>query len=99
MKMQTWKWIAVGLCLSAGAAAFAHEGAEKGKDVTMKGEIVDLACYLGHGASGAKHKDCAEMCIKGGAPMGLLTRDGKTILLVEDHAKKDAYESLKGMVA
>ena len=66
---------------------------------TVQGEILDMACYLDHGAKGDKHKDCAEMCIKGGAPMGLLTSDGSVYLLVESHSKKAAYDSLKDMAA
>ena len=79
----------------------AHEmGAEKGQGDTMaQGEVVDMACYMGHEARGAKHKDCAEMCVKGGMPMGLVTDKGDVYLLLEDHTNKDAYQSLKGMVA
>jgi len=46
-------------------------------------------------AQGDKHKECASGCIKGGAPMGLLTSDGKVYLLVENHSKKEAYDKLK----
>src|ERR1035437_1325400 len=29
---------------------------------TIKGEVVDLMCYLDHGAKGETHKGCAEKC-------------------------------------
>ena len=52
---------------------------------TIKGEVVDLMCYLDHGAKGDKHKGCASKCIKGGGPVGLLTSDDKLYLVVGDH--------------
>jgi hypothetical protein len=73
------------------AAAFAFTsrslGAEKkenGKMETITGEVVDLMCYLDHGAKGEKHKGCAEKCIKGGGPVGLLSGD-QVYLLIGDH--------------
>ena len=52
---------------------------------TIKGEVVDLMCYLDHGAKGEKHKGCATKCIKGGGPVGLLTADNQLYLVVGDH--------------
>ena len=53
------------------AAAFA-------KTETIKGEIVDQTCYMKDKKNmGASHKECAETCAKKGAPMALLTSDGK----------------------
>jgi hypothetical protein len=72
---------------------------------TIKGEIVDLMCYLDHGAKGEKHKGCAEKCIKSGGPVGLLS--GDTLYLVigehkpinEELASKAAQTvTLKGKV-
>ena len=51
---------------------------------TIKGEIVDLMCYLDHGAKGDKHKGCASKCIQGGGPVGLLSGDD-LYLVVGDH--------------
>lgn len=69
-------------------------GQEK-KSMTISGEILDMACYSSNGASGEGHKSCAASCIKGGAPMGILTSDGKVYLIVENHDKKDAYAEAK----
>ena len=101
MKSKLWNGLWVGLLIGVAPALFAHEmGEEKGQgDVTVQGEVVDLACYMGHEAKGAKHKDCAEMCMKGGMPIGLLTDKGRVYLLLEDHTSKEAYQSLKGMAA
>ncbi|MBI3291798.1 MAG: hypothetical protein HYZ73_03180 [Elusimicrobia bacterium] len=66
---------------------------------TVQGEILDMVCYMDHGEKGAKHKACAEKCIKGGAPVGLLTADGAVYLLLEDHNAPAPYQTLKGMAA
>jgi len=57
---------------------------EKAETKAIKGEIVDLMCYLDHGAKGEKHKSCAEKCIKSGGPVGLLS-DDQLYLVIGDH--------------
>lgn len=91
----------VAAAMACGGLAFAHEGHEgKGgadKDVVVTGEIVDLACYMGHESAGAKHAKCAKQCIKGGAPMGLKADGGDVWLLVNDHSAEKAYSDAKDM--
>lgn len=99
MKNKLWKGLGVVVLMTAVPLLYAHEANEKGQDVSMQGEIVDMACYMGHEAHGDKHQECAEMCIKGGMPIGLLTDKGKVYLLLEDHTSKEAYQSLKDMAA
>lgn len=65
------------------------------KSTSVTGEVLDMDCYMKGGAHGADHKSCAEMCIKGGAPMGILTSDGKVYLLVADDNNKSAYDGVK----
>jgi len=61
-------------------------GAEAGGATqTIKGEVVDLMCYLDHGAKGEKHKGCASKCIKSGGPVGILTADNQLYLVIGDH--------------
>ena len=57
------------------------------KEVTVTGEVVDVACYIAHGAKGEDHKDCAEACAKAGGSLGILTSDGELYLalLPDDH--------------
>ena len=62
---------------------------------TVTGEILDMKCYMTSGAHGEKHKDCAAMCIKGGAPMGILADDGKVYLLIEGKNDSGAFEEAK----
>jgi hypothetical protein len=56
-----------------------------GGEITVTGEVLDMACYLDHGAHGAKHADCAKKCITNGLPVGIKTADGTTYLLIGDH--------------
>ena len=78
---------------------------DKGATQTVKGEVVDLMCYLDHGAKGEKHKGCAEKCIKSGGPVGLLSED-QLYLVIGDHkpmndelaAKAGETVTLKGKV-
>jgi type 1 fimbria pilin len=79
--------------------AYAAGEMAMGKTVTLRGEVVDTGCYLGHGATGAKHKECATKCIANGMPMGLLTADGALYLITMSHSNADAYNQLKGWAA
>jgi hypothetical protein len=80
--------------LFAASPIIAHEGHEhQGKEVvgenkeevTVKGEVLDMACYLDHNATGEKHADCAKKCINSGLPVGIKADDGKTYLLIGEH--------------
>jgi len=46
-------------------------------DVTVKGEVVDIACATEKGAAGRgdAHSACALTCAKEGKPLGILTDD------------------------
>src|SRR3989454_9711185 len=59
----------------------------KGETVKVKGEVVDLWCYLEGGDRGADHKDCAIACAKAGNPIGLLTDKGEIFVTMgmQDH--------------
>lgn len=89
MKGLRWGVLAVGTAaVLAGFVAWAEEAAkEEAKDVTLKGEIVDLSCYLTKGAKGADHAKCAADCISKGAPAGLLAEDGTVTLLISKKVK------------
>ena len=56
----------------------------EGKVTTLAGEIVDYSCYLQVGKHGGKHRDCGQKCLKNGQPIGLLTKEGKLYLLMEE---------------
>ena len=82
--------------LLLGAVAFAKTQAKApATAAAVSGEIVDLSCYLGHGAKGAAHKECAATCIANGGPMGLLTTTGTLYVLTMNHEKVDAFNQAK----
>lgn len=64
---------------------------------TIKGEVVDLMCYLDHGAKGDKHAGCAKKCIESGGPVGILTADNQLYLVIGDH--KPINETLAPLAA
>ena len=76
--------LAVGATLALPRFGFAADEAAGSQTQTIKGEVVDLMCYLDHGAKGEKHKGCAETCIKNGGPVGLLSGD-QLYLVVGEH--------------
>lgn len=59
--------------------------ADKPSETTVKGEILDLACYVDHGAAGEKHAKCAGKCIASGLPVGIKGEDGKVYLVIGEH--------------
>ena len=61
--------------------------APEGETVKIKGEVVDLWCYLEGGDHGAEHKKCAISCAKAGNPIGLLTEKGEVYVMmgIKDH--------------
>lgn len=91
-----------GLLFMGGLLANLPAQAQKKSDAgstTVKGEVVDMACYMAGEKKGPGHRQCASTCIKGGAPMGLLTSSGKLYVLVDDHGNKKPYEELKNYAA
>jgi hypothetical protein len=55
---------------------------------TIKGEVVDVSCYVSAGARGADHKTCALSCLQAGEPAGIV--EDKTgnlyVVVAEDHS-------------
>ncbi|HET9251494.1 MAG TPA: hypothetical protein VFP58_05195 [Candidatus Eisenbacteria bacterium] len=80
---------------AAAPGAKAAGTAAKAKQTTLTGEIVDTGCYLGQGERGAKHLQCAQLCIRKGMPMGLLTAAGDLYLVVPPHSKTEAYKKVQ----
>jgi hypothetical protein len=66
--------------------------------VVLVGEVLDMDCYMNEGAHGKDHQSCAVMCLNNGAPVGLLTADGKAYFLTanEDKGKMKFYDSVRG---
>lgn len=69
-------------------AGLAHEGEVHTQSIT--GEVVDLACYLGHGESGAGHRECARKCIASGLPVGIKAGDTVYLAVGAEHGTANA---------
>jgi len=56
------------------------------KDATLEGTLVDSKCYLADNSlTGNDHgamKNCGTICLKGGSPGGLLTKDKKFYAII-----------------
>lgn len=105
---RTWTAIVLAIavaCLGFGVVLADEKKADKAdahaghgaKASTISGELVDMGCYVAHGAGGAKHTECAAKCIAGGMPMGLVTKEGNLYLLTLSHSNADPYNKLKEM--
>ncbi len=71
------------------------EASSEGTALTVKGEVLDLSCYMADGSKGMSHQTCAQGCLDKGLPAGLLSNaDGQVYLLVENHDKADAYQEM-----
>jgi hypothetical protein len=76
--------------LVAGGVAFSQEAK------TIKGEVIDVSCYVMEGAKGMAHKDCAVACMKAGQPAGIL-EDGTGnvyVVVTADHLTNPATKVL-----
>lgn len=65
--------------LLIGTAGFAQQNKQT---KTIKGEVVDLWCYMDHAAHGQKHKACAVACAKMGNPIGIVDAEGNVYVAV-----------------
>jgi len=81
MKGRTSASVVVGVLATVliGIAGFAQQ--EKPVK-TVKGEVVDLWCYMDHAARGEKHKACGAACAKLGNPIGIVDSKGDVYLAV-----------------
>ena len=75
----------LGLMAAASFSGLLFAADEK-PEATVKGEILDLACYVDHGASGEKHGGkCGKTCISSGLPVGIKGEDGKVYVVIGNH--------------
>jgi hypothetical protein len=84
--------IAAAIVILAGAAAFwsySHppqpqpRPSKIGTEISVTGEVLDMACYIADNLSGPEHAECAKTCIRKGLPVGIKSQDdGRVYLLV-----------------
>lgn len=77
--------LAVGIATTSLLAVSVVRAEEKAETTTVKGEVLDMVCYLDHGAHGDKHAECAKTCIESGTPVGIKGEDGKVYLIIGEH--------------
>ena len=81
------------LAIAAGAAFISVISAPIfAADMTVKGELVDVACSTekGDGGKGDGHAACAMSCAKRGQPVGILTADALYVVTGDWAANKNA---------
>jgi len=100
--------LAAAIILSAGITAIAmtlwqRDGHRlmQGREIVVKGEVLDLTCYVAYNWSGPKHASCAMDCIKSGLPVGIKAEDGKVYLLTgkEAHVNDELADYAAKIVA
>ena len=62
----------------------------QGQEIVVKGEVLDMTCYIAHNLSGPQHAECAKKCISKGLPVGIKGEDGKIYLLVGEEQAVNA---------
>lgn len=65
---------ATALVTAAAADAAAEEirGVRPGREIEIRGEVVEVSCYLRDGSRGESHKACALLCLKNGGQLGIV---------------------------
>ncbi len=93
-------FLAVLLALAVSSAASqSKEGEAKAKEQTVKGEVVDLWCYLDEGERGASHKECGITCAKAGSPIGILDAKGNVYVALGKKAHESDRDALISKMA
>jgi hypothetical protein len=54
------------------------------QEILVTGEVLDMTCYIAYNLSGPDHAECAKVCIRNGAPVGLKAQNGKVYLLTAE---------------
>lgn len=60
-----------------------HQGGPA-REITVRGEVLDLTCYISQNLSGPEHAECARVCIRSGMPVGIKAHDGTVYLLTAE---------------
>ncbi len=82
----------------AACAVFVAASAPLGAaSTTVKGEVVDLACYKGDKAKmGEAHKGCGMTCVKKGNALAIVTPDGQVYNLAGTYAENKNAKIVEG---
>jgi hypothetical protein len=80
-------------------SSVAQPPADEAASLTLRGEVVDLHCYITRGATGADHAGCGNACLSRGVSAGFLADDGTLYVLLSEKpfSAKDAVAGLVGV--
>jgi len=57
----------------------------RGQEVTLRGELTDVNCYLGNRTHGYDHAFCAKLCAAAGGPLAFASdQDGRVYLVLNE---------------
>src|SRR5690242_8722084 len=76
--------------LLVGLMVLGMSGAVWAKSSKITGEVIDITCYANHGAKGDKHASCAQKCLSGGMPAGILANGKLYVATMKDHSSPTA---------
>jgi hypothetical protein len=83
--------------LAACAAFVAFSAPIGAAPLTVKGEVVDLACYKGDKTKmGEAHKGCGMTCVKKGNPLAIVTSDGQVYNLAGAYTENKNAKIVEG---
>jgi len=84
--MTKLKSVGLGLVITL-STALVGLAQPKGPTVTVKGEAVDMWCYMEGGDHGPAHKACATTCARAGNPIGIVDASGTIYVTagLQDH--------------
>lgn len=86
----------LGLSLTTKSAS----GASRAKEMTVKGEVVDLPCFEGKGgARGEAHKSCALSCAKRGNQLAIVEDGTNAVYAITGKYAAEKNEKLIAFVA
>ncbi|HIG16572.1 MAG TPA: hypothetical protein EYQ31_04360 [Candidatus Handelsmanbacteria bacterium] len=98
--------VAVACMVVVAATAQSHAGHEDHDTSTdddmgvkiVTGEVIDIACYVRHDATGPKDVKCALNCAELGMPLGILEEGTETIYLIIPAGHGAPKEAVVGFI-
>ena len=89
------------LVLAALAGSRFLRAEDAAADMTLKGVVVDMHCFVTRGAADAEHAGCANACLARGVPAGFLAEDGTLYVLLDEKpiSVKDRVKDLAAVPA
>ena len=78
-------FVALAVALFLVAVLPLSAGGAPPKIAVVKGEILDMGCFISRGLREQIHRECATKCLANGVPVGLITADSTVYYLSQNH--------------